>query len=120
MDELPAPPKRLNAEERRVWNLANLMFGMRREPDRLAATLSAMATGEEIGRLQDLLAAQGDMVEGPGGRLVPNPLFVELRAHRALHAQLMKAATTPDDEEPKTRMDRSTLGRRLARARWDK
>ena len=98
---LPEPPETLTKEEREACCMANLMFSTRREPEQLALTLAAMATIEEIGRLQILLAEQGDMVPGPRGRNVPNPLFAELRSHRALLAKLLdQTHDRPKDEKP--------------------
>jgi hypothetical protein len=82
----------------------------------------ACRTADDLDRLQRALADGEDWVVGSTGQAKPNPLFAEVRAHRALLAKLLQTLDLPElpDEAGQTAPSaRSEKAARAAHTRWD-
>ena len=87
-------------------------------PTELQALTMAAESADELVALEAQLEQEDSvMVAGSMGQTRVNPLFGEVRAHRALIASLLARLRVADEEASKARSDQA---RTAARARWDK
>lgn len=111
----PPLPKGLGAAGRALW-LGHLAE-FEAEPGELVVLEHAARTADELGRLSAAIAGGELVVAGSTGQPRAHPLLAEVRAHRDLLARLVARLAPPAAEASATM---SELGRRAARARWDK
>jgi hypothetical protein len=113
----PKPPPGLKSRGRALWR--DVQADYRLNPAE-AATLGALArTHDEIADLEAALADAPVIVSGSKGQPVPNKLFAELRAHRALADKLQISLALPAPGE-QTGQRRSGQQKAAAETRWRK
>ena len=114
---IPLPPARLRAAGRKLWCDAVRDFDFTfAERVRLA---SAAHLEDEIHRMETALAKTKTLVPGSMGQERPNPLFAELRAHRAAQSKLLGELVIDDAiGSTDAGLARSSAGRKMAGIRW--
>lgn len=114
------PPRGLGPAGRRFWREVatdDLVMG----PDESRLLEAASRCLDELAVLEAELATAPTMVPGSAGQMRANPLFNELRLHRALLAQLCRQLAIPtEDDDRSAALQRSAAGRALVRQRWDR
>lgn len=113
-------PTKLGAEGRRLWQAIVSAYDLR--PDEVRILADACREVDVVERLEAGLRDSPLMVEGSQGQLVASPLVSEVRQHRAVLANLLKALKLPDTNDLAQRRAalESEQARAAARARWDR
>jgi hypothetical protein len=110
----PPTPTGLRRAGKRLWKDMTETYQLRIDGLRLLEM--ACRTADELALIDKALATAAPMVEGPRGRLVPNPLLEEARRHRATYMRALgQLGVEAADGDSRSR---STHGRRLAAERW--
>lgn len=118
-EELPAPPAApdgLGEAGCALWTAAAGEFDL--DPAELAVLAEAARTVDELHRLHLALADAEVIVPGSTGQQRVNPLFAEVRSHRATLARLTTALALPDEEEEVGRTPASKRAQHAAQVRW--
>jgi hypothetical protein len=118
----PKAPAGLGSAAKALWRSVVGSYELRADERRLLEDAC-----RECDLVAKLEAAQADapmMVRGSQGQQVISPYIAELRQHRGVLAGLLKGLHLPDesatDQAERRRELASDLGRRAARARWDR
>jgi hypothetical protein len=120
MTEPPKPPtpRGLGTSGRRLWRaaVASYEFG----PGELLLLEKAARTADDVDRIEAALVDAPLVTIGSAGQERAHPLLAELRAFRALLAQLVRQLGLEVDDEPVrgVALTPSQIGRKAAAARW--
>jgi hypothetical protein len=105
-------PDGLDAAGARLWR--DVMGAYECDPGEREVLLAACRTVDELVALEAALAGADAVVLGSQGQPRPNPLYEELRRHRAAFAQLIAALRLPTEAARSA----SELGSHAAMSRW--
>ena len=111
------PPGLLDAGKR-LWGDIAGSYGLR--PDVLRILEDAAREADLIETLNVGLAGAELVVRGSQGQDVINPLFTEIRQHRATLAGLLRQLKLPDEASDPVMESRSSAARAAVNARWSK
>jgi len=115
----PKPPRNLGERGQELWD--SIIPEYELKPDELQILIDACREADLVERLYDALES-GDLVaSGYNGQDVPAPTLSEIRQHRALLSNLLKALKIPESPASAKRKNTRTSeqARMAARARWD-
>jgi len=113
----PKPPPGLKTRGRALWRDVQAAYRLNPSEN---VTLGALArTHDEIADLEAALADAPVIVSGSKGQPMPNRLFAEIRAHRALADKLQISLALPAPGE-QTGQRRSGQAKAAAATRWRK
>ncbi|WP_162795703.1 hypothetical protein [Nonomuraea lactucae] len=76
-------------------------------------------TADELAVLHEASEQADVMVEGSAGQKKVNPLFRELREHRALFVKLLAELALPSEDEEKGKTPSQRRASEAANARWE-
>ncbi|MBY0440976.1 MAG: hypothetical protein K2Q25_02375 [Mycobacteriaceae bacterium] len=115
----PLTPKKLQTSGAKLWRAVAAKYTLR--PDELRVLEDACREADLIDQIQAGLAGEPLYMTGSMGQKVANPLFAEVRQHRATFASLMRQLALPDEESSAGGgSPRSSAARKAANARWSK
>jgi hypothetical protein len=109
-------PKLLQAAGRKLFRAVADKYTLR--PDELRVLEDACREADLIDQIAAGLVGEPLYMTGSMGQKVANPLFAEVRQHRATFASLMRQLALPDETSEESA--RSTGARKAANARWNK
>jgi hypothetical protein len=115
------PPAKLGKAGRDLFKQIVDVYELR--PDEVRILLDACREADLVDRLEKALSLEGELTtEGSMGQLVITPLLSEIRQHRAVLANLLKALKLPAGKpgEPDEKASVAEAARKAARARWDR
>jgi len=113
----PKPPPGLKTRGRALWRDVQAAYRLNPSEN---VTLGALArTHDEIADLEAALADAPVIVSGSKGQPMPNRLFAEIRAHRALADKLQISLALPAPGE-QTGQRRSGQAKAAAETRWSR
>lgn len=117
MDHVQAP-ENLASAGTALWSQIAGVYELR--PDEIRILHDACREADIVERLEGELADAPLMVKGSMGQLVASPLVSEVRQHRTVLANLLKALKLPDEAAGADRKSQyvSEQARAAARARW--
>lgn len=96
----PPPPRGLRKRGKALWH--SVIEVGEPNPAELAILHEMCSVLDEIDVLKAVLARSEPVVAGSTGQPRPNPLYAELRRHRALADRLARSLAVPsDDTEPR-------------------
>lgn len=101
----------------RLWDLVTKDFEL--STPELLLLAEVAHTADELESLRDASTDADATVEGSQGQPRVNPLFRELREHRALFVKLLGELALPSEEEERGMTPRQRQASDAARARWD-
>lgn len=116
MSDSPTP-KDLQPAGRKLWRAVADKYQLR--PDELRVLEDACREADLIDLITAGLVGEPLYMKGSMGQKVANPLFAEVRQHRATFASLMRQLALPD-ESGEVQSARSAGARKAANARWGK
>lgn len=114
----PTTPRHLGTKAQKFWRDVTGEYTLR--ADELLVLEDAC---REIDLIEQLEAAQREetfVAAGYNGQPVAAPLLGEIRAHRALFAQLLRQLKLPDEGGQSAGGDASANARKAAAARWQR
>lgn len=115
-------PKNLKVSGARLWRDVASKYVLR--PDELRVLEDACREADLIDQIQAGLVGAPLYMTGSMGQKVANPLFAEIRQHRATFASLMRQLALPDEDSSSGggggESPRSAAARKAANARWSK
>lgn len=117
MSALPTP-KNMQAAGAKIWRSVAAKYTLR--PDELRVLEDACREADLIDLIQAGLVGEPLYMQGSMGQRVANPLFAEVRQHRATFASLMRQLALPDEPSEGKGSARSIGARKAAHARWGK
>ena len=115
----PNPPSNLGERGLALWDSIIPTYELK--PDEIQILTDACREADLVERLRVALEA-GDLIStGSMGQDVPAPTLSEIRQHRALLSNLLKALKIPESPASASRKNTRTSeqARMAARARWD-
>ncbi len=86
---MPRKPRGLKAAGTRLWETINAEFDLDAEPHKLEILTHACRVSDSVSTLERAAAKEPLTAKGSTGQLVIHPLIGEVRAQRALLAQLI-------------------------------
>lgn len=120
------PPRGLGNAGKALWkqiisDLPTTADGWRASLDEREQALlfAACRQLDDITRLETEIKKSGAMATGSQGQAVVNPAVIEARQGRTVLARLLGQIEIPD-EDGKPTSNASQVGRKAAKARWDK
>lgn len=113
-----SPPDGLGDAGLALWRSIVPAYELR--PDEVRLLADACREADLVARLEEALTDAPLMVIGSQGQQVINPLMQEVRQHRTVLAQLLKALKLPDSPAgaKQKAAAASEQARAAARARW--
>jgi len=116
-------PTGLKTAGKALWK--QITDGYELRPDEVRILVDAAREADLVDRLEKALSSEPELTtEGSMGQLVITPLLAEIRQHRAVLANLLKALKLPAGKPgagAQSELERiAEERRRAARARWDR
>jgi hypothetical protein len=111
-------PQNLQPAGRKLWLAVAEKYDLR--PDELRVLEDACREADLVDMITAGLVGEPLYMKGSMGQKVANPLFAEVRQHRATFASLMRQLALPDEPSEEQKSARSTGARKAANARWGK
>lgn len=99
-----------------LWDLLTSEFEL--SPGELVLLAEVCHTADELEELRDASECADATVAGSQGQVRVNPLFRELREHRALFVKLLGGLALPADDEVKGLTPSQRQASEAARSRW--
>lgn len=99
-NKIPRAPKGLGSRGKQLWRELHTEFDMSADPHRRVLVEDACREADLVERLQAVVDAAEDLrVRGSQGQPVKMPELEEIRLHRKVLSDLLKALALPDTEE---------------------
>lgn len=116
----PRMPATFGTQGKKLWTSIVAVHDL--GPDAVRVLTDSCHEADLIDRLERALRKAPLMVTGSQGQLVASPLVSEVRQHRAVLANLLKALKLPMTDGDARRAEElaSEQARAAARARWDR
>jgi len=114
----PKPPRNLGERGQELWD--SIVPAYELKPDEVRILMDACREADLVERLYEALDAGGLIAQGYNGQDVPAPTLSEIRQHRALLSNLLKALKLPESAATAARKKAHTSeqARMAVRARW--
>jgi hypothetical protein len=87
---LPQPPKSLKKAGRTLWNDIQTQYGIT-DPGGLAHLVTVCRTEDDIQRMRDVVARDGDTITDSFGQKREHPLLAAIRGLEAVKRQALKS-----------------------------